>query len=101
MSHVSIHLTNGVLGTGMVDTNVKNKWGVDRFDLEQAMMNVAMTQDDIVLLSEMAYEKDWSQDKMMNAWLGLSILLEARTLKQEEIYSKLLMLDQYRSDDGS
>ena len=80
--------------------NEKNKWGVDRFDLEQAMMNVAMTQDDIVLLSEMAYEKDWSADKVMNAWIGLSILLEARTLKQEEIYSKLFMLDPYRSDES-
>lgn len=74
---------------------MKNKWGVDRFDLEEAMMHVAMTQDDIMLVSEMAYEKDWSADKTMNAWIGVSHLLEARTLKQEEIYSKLFELDEY------
>lgn len=74
---------------------MKNKWGVDRFDLEEAMMHVAMTQDDIMLISEMAYEKNWSADKTMNAWIGVAHLLEARTLKQEEIFAKLLELDDY------
>ena len=73
----------------------KNKWGVDRFDLEDAMMQVAMTADDILLVSEMAYEKNWSADKTMNAWLGVAHLLEARTLKQEEVFAKLLELDDY------
>ena len=74
----------------------KNKWGVDRFDLEDAMMRVAMTQDDIELIAEMSYEKNWSPDKTMNAWIGLAQLLEARTLKQEEIFAKLHELDEYR-----
>ena len=74
---------------------MKNKWGVDRFDLEDAMMQVAMTIDDILLVSEMAYEKNWSADKTMNAWIGLAHLLEARSLKQEEIFVKLLELNQY------
>ena len=74
---------------------MKNKWGVDRFDLEDAMMQVAMTIDDILLVSEMAYEKNWSPDKTMNAWIGLAHLLEARSLKQEEIFVKLLELNQY------
>ena len=74
---------------------MKNKWGVDRFDLEDAMMRVAMTQDDIRLISEMAYEMNWSPDKTMNAWIGLAEILEARTLKQEEIFAKLLELDEY------
>ena len=75
---------------------MKNKWGVDRFDLEDAMMRVAMTQDDIELIAEMAYENKWSADKTMNAWIGLAQILEARTLKQEEIFAKLLELDEYR-----
>ena len=79
----------------MIDANKKNKWGVDRFDLESAMMNVAVTQDDILLISEMAYEHNWSADKTMNAWIGLAALLEARTLKQEEILAKLFELDDY------
>ena len=74
---------------------MKNKWGVDRFDLEDAMMRVAMTQDDIELIAEMAYENKWSVDKTMNAWIGLAQILEARTLKQEEIYAKLLELDDF------
>ena len=74
---------------------MKNKWGVDRFDLEDAMMRVAMTQDDIELIAEMAYEKNWSPDKTMNAWIGVAHLLEARTLKQEEVFAKLLELDDY------
>ena len=78
---------------------MKNKFGVDRFDLEDAMMRVAMTQDDILLLSETAYEKNWSADKTMNAWIGLAQLLEARTLKQEEIFTKLLELDDYAPDN--
>jgi len=74
---------------------MKKKFGVDRFDLEDAMMRVAMTQDDILLLSETAYEKNWSVDKTMNAWIGLAQLLEARTLKQEEIFTKLFELNEY------
>lgn len=74
---------------------MKNKWGVTRFDLEDAMMNVAMTRDDIMLISETAYNEDWNADKTMNAWIGLAHLLEARTLKQEQIYSKLFELDEY------
>lgn len=76
-------------------SGLKNKWGVDHFDLETAMMNVAMTQDDILLVAEMAYEKNWSADKTMNAWIGLAHLLEARTLKQEEIFIKLHELNDY------
>lgn len=78
----------------------KNKWGVDRFDLETAMMNVAMTVDDINLIAELSYEMNWSPDKTMNAWIGLAQLLEARTLKQEEIYAKIFELDQYAPKDN-
>jgi|DEB0MinimDraft_10_1074344.scaffolds.fasta_scaffold19434_3 hypothetical protein len=74
---------------------MKNKWGVDRFDLETAMMKVAMTQDDIMLIAETAYNDDWNADKTMNAWIGLAHLLEARTLKQEVIFSKLFEIDGY------
>jgi hypothetical protein len=79
---------------------MKNEWGVDRFDLEEAMMNVAITQDDILLVAEMAYEKNWSADKTMNAWIGLAHLLEARTLKQEEIFTKLHELNEYAPDNA-
>ena len=74
---------------------MKNRWGVDRFDLENAMMSVAMTQDDILLLSETIYERGWSEDEAMNAWIGLAHLLQARTLKQEQVYAKLFELDEY------
>ena len=74
---------------------MKNKWGVDRFDLEDAMIKVAMTRDDIDLIAEMSYENKWSPDKTLNAWIGLAEILEARTLKQEEIFAKLLELDDY------
>lgn len=77
---------------------MKNKWGVDRFDLETAMMNVAMTQDDIMLIAETAYNNDWHADKTMNAWIGLAHLLEARTLKQEQIFEKLHELNDYAPD---
>jgi len=79
----------------MQEVQMKNKWGVDRFDLEDAMMRVAMTQDDIELIAEMSYENKWSPDKTMNAWIGLAQLLEARTRKQEEVFVKLLELDDF------
>jgi len=79
----------------MQEEQMKNKWGVDRFDLEDAMMRVAMTQDDIELIAEMSYENKWSVDKTMNAWIGIAQLLEARTLKQEEVFAKLLELDDF------
>jgi hypothetical protein len=78
----------------------KNKWGVDRFDMEDAMIQVAQSQDDLKLIMDNIYDgrTKYSVDKMANAIYGLVELMEARTRKMEDIFAKLLLLDDYAPD---
>jgi hypothetical protein len=81
----------------LVDVGKKNEWGVDRFDMEDAMIQVAMSQDDLKLIMDNIYDgrTRYSVDKMANAIYGLVELMEARTKKMEDIFAKLHLLDDY------
>ena len=83
----------------MMDFNTKNEFGVDRFTLEDAMIQVAQTQDDLKLIMDNIYDgiTAYSVDKTANAIYGLVELMEARTKHMEEVYAKLFKLDQYSS----
>ena len=82
-----------------IDFNTKNEFGVDRFTLEDAMIQVAQTQDDLKLIMDNIYDgiTVYSIDKTANAIYGLVELMEARTKRMEEVYAKLFKLDQYSS----
>jgi len=82
-----------------IDFNTKNEFGVDRFTLEDAMIQVAQTQDDLKLIMDNIYDglTVYSVDKVANAVYGLVELMEARTKHMEDVYAKLFKLDQYSS----
>jgi hypothetical protein len=86
------------MGMG-IDFNTKNEFGVDRFTLEDAMIQVTQTQDDLKLIMDNIYDgiTVYSVDKVANAVYGLVELMEARTKHMEEVYAKLFKLDQYSS----
>ena len=83
-----------------LDVGKKNEWGVDRFDMEDAMIQVAMSQDDLKLIMDNIYDgrTPYSMDKMANAIYGLVELMEARTKKMEDIFAKLHLLNEYAPD---
>jgi hypothetical protein len=75
----------------------KNKWGVDRFDLEAAIVRAFNTAEDIELMAGMFYDSSlvYDDDRRMNAMMGLSELATARNEKVWEIFCKLFELDDY------
>ena len=87
----------------MINPDEKNEFGVDRFTLEDAMIQVAQTQDDLKLIMDNIYDgiTVYSVDKIANAVYGLVELMEARTRHMEEVYAKLFKLDQYSSIEAT
>ena len=83
----------------MKEYDTKNEFGVDRFTLEDAMIQVAQSQDDLKLIMDNIYDgvTVYSVDKTANAIYGLVELMEARTKHMEEVYAKLFKLDQFSS----
>lgn len=83
----------------MKEYDTKNEFGVDRFTLEDAMIQVAQSQDDLKLIMDNIYDgiTVYSIDKTANAIYGLVELMEARTKHMEEVYAKLFKLDQFSS----
>lgn len=81
----------------MKEYDTKNEFGVDRFTLEDAMIQVAQSQDDLKLIMDNIYDgiTVYSIDKTANAIYGLVELMEARTKHMEEVYAKLFKLDQF------
>ena len=87
----------------MKEYDTKNEFGVDRFTLEDAMCQVAQSQDDLKLIMDNIYDgiTVYSIDKTANAIYGLVELMEARTKHMEEVYAKLFKLDQFSSIEAS
>ena len=87
----------------MKEYDTKNEFGVDRFTLEDAMIQVAQSQDDLKLIMDNIYDgiTVYSIDKTANAIYGLVELMEARTKHMEEVYAKLFKLDQFSSIEAS
>lgn len=87
----------------MKEYDTKNEFGVDRFTLEDAMIQVAQSQDDLKLIMDNIYDglTVYSIDKTANAIYGLVELMEARTKHMEEVYAKLFKLDQFSSVEAA
>lgn len=73
----------------------------DRFDLEQDIMNVWNTADDIRILCESFYDSEmqWTQDRMANALIGLAELVDARADKCFRTFEQVFELNQYCKDE--
>ncbi len=73
----------------------------DRFDLEQAIMELWHTSEDINTLYESYYDgrERWTEDRMANALLGLSELVNARGDKCFHVFEQVFKLNVYADED--
>lgn len=73
----------------------------DRFDLEQAIMELWHTAEDINTLYESYYDgrERWTEDRMANALLGLAELVNARGDKCMHIFEQVYKLNAYAGED--
>lgn len=78
---------------------------MDRFDLEDKIMKISMTGDDIDTLANffMNNPEECSEDSVANALVGLSLLHKARHYELWESFIASFNLDGYRdfSDDDN
>lgn len=79
----------------------KNIWNVDRFDLEQALSNIANMQEDIQCVAEMIYDSEliYDPDRTHTVLMGLAELLAAKSHKAEIVFQKLFQLNDYCVDE--
>lgn len=68
----------------------------DRFDLENAITQFHSIADDISLVVENILENDIDQDDIVNALVGIEVLLKLRTQKTFDIFAAVFKLDGYR-----
>lgn len=68
----------------------------DRFDLESKITDTYNFVTNINDLSESISNTNLSEDEIVNALNGLSILLKCHTDKLFEVFSQTLKLDEYR-----
>jgi len=73
----------------------------DRFDLEQDIMCLWHTADDIKVIWESIYDSniEWTQDRIANALLGLEELVNARADRCMNTFEQVYRLSAYASDD--
>jgi hypothetical protein len=69
----------------------------DRFDLESKITDTYNFVTNINDLGESVSNGNLSEDEIVNALNGLSILLKCHTDKLFEVFSQALKLDEYRS----
>lgn len=63
---------------------------MDRFDLEQAIMNSWTTKDDVDILCENILDGKLSNDEIANALIGISQLHNMRCSKVFDIFEDLI-----------
>jgi hypothetical protein len=75
----------------------KNRWGVNRFDLEDQIMSYYQSCRDLELLAEMMYDgpEAYTADETHTALTGLAAIMEARANKLNDVFMKLFELDNY------
>ena len=66
----------------------------DRFDLEQDIMDAWHSQNDLDLIINNIENMD--EDKMMNALIGLSQIMELRMAKVFNTFEELIKLDTFK-----
>jgi hypothetical protein len=71
----------------------------DRFDLESKITDTYNFVTNINDLSESISNTNLSEDEIVNALNGLSILLKCHTDKLFEVFSQALKLDEYGHED--
>jgi hypothetical protein len=62
----------------------------DRFELEQGILQMWNTKDDIELVVEQLLERDMSKDDMANMLIGLAKLHHMRSEKTFAIFEKMV-----------
>jgi len=77
----------------------KNKWGVDRFDLEERIYSMNTSIDDLKVVAEMMYDSDltYSADRVHTVLYGLAEVMEAKQEKLWDTFIKYFELDKYAS----
>lgn len=72
----------------------------NRIDLEDAVMNLYTTADDIQLVADLMYDDivSYSEDELMTVLSGISALHKARTAKLEDVYAQVFELNEYAKD---
>ena len=64
---------------------------MDRFDLEESIMDAWRTSDDLDLIIKTMYDNEpISEDETMNLLMGLSALHNARSKKLFDVYEQLI-----------
>ena len=72
----------------------------DRFDLEDALMKVEQTSEDLDLITEMFLDREVAstQDEMSNVLIGLSALHRYRCEKTFSIFEEMVVNDQFKKE---
>lgn len=66
-------------------------FNTDRFDLEQAILAMWSTKEDIDLITERFLDgPEMTEDEMANALIGLSAIHQMRSQKAFDIFEKLI-----------
>jgi bacterioferritin (cytochrome b1) len=63
---------------------------IDQFELEQKIMSVWGTSEDLTLIYEQMMEQDLSKDRVANMLLGLQGIHDLRSQALFDVYEKLL-----------
>ena len=69
----------------------------NRIDIEDAIMNLYTTADDIQLVADLMYDGivSYSEDELMTVLSGISALHKARIAKLEDVYAQVFELNEY------
>ncbi len=68
---------------------------LDRFDLEQQILDCWHITDDLDVLFEAVMERDMSKDEISNVLLGLKELYQLKFLRTFETFEKLIHNGQF------
>lgn len=72
----------------------------DRFELEQNIMSVWNTKEDIDLLMDNVLNKEMSKDEISNALLGISSMHQMRSEKLFDGFTQMVMEKQFVKENG-
>lgn len=71
---------------------------VDRFDLEQCIMNCWQVTDDIDILTEHVLERDLDVDTISNALIGMKTIYQMKFEKCFEVFEQCIRNDAFSKD---
>ncbi|NDC55405.1 MAG: hypothetical protein EBZ69_01020 [Alphaproteobacteria bacterium] len=68
----------------------------DRFDLEDCIVNFHNIAADLDILADAVMEEDLSTDEIVNALIGLRVLVNLRAQKTFDVFTQAFKLDKHR-----